>query len=185
MVEGREYSSRRAGRVLKVVIAITLLIMALACGEKNTYVPPPPPKVTVMSAHQKARHRLPGVHRQRRGLQHRAPEGPGGRLPGQGAVQGRRLRDQGAAAVSHPAGTVPGPAPEGRGQVLAEKAQLEHAQTEFVRYSAAGEGGRRGPDRRGPLALRAGLYAGWGHGRPGPGDPGQAEPELHPGHRPL
>ena len=26
---------------------MALLITALACGEKNTYVPPPPPKVTV------------------------------------------------------------------------------------------------------------------------------------------
>ncbi len=51
MAKGRRNLSGRDGRTLQLAIAMalmTLLIMVLACGEKNTYVPPPPPKVTVM-----------------------------------------------------------------------------------------------------------------------------------------
>ena len=33
--------------VLTAALAAALLLLALACGERNVYVPPPPPKVTV------------------------------------------------------------------------------------------------------------------------------------------
>ena len=47
MVEGKRSPIRCRGRAPKVAISVALLVMALACGDRNTYAPPPPPKVTV------------------------------------------------------------------------------------------------------------------------------------------
>ncbi len=53
MVEGTKSPIRYYSRAAKVISAVALLIMAMACGEKNTYAPPPPPKVTVSQPLQK------------------------------------------------------------------------------------------------------------------------------------
>ena len=68
MVEGKTSPIRCRRRAPEALLAVALLVLVLACGDRNTYAPPPPPKVTVSQPLKKASDRLPGIHRQRRGL---------------------------------------------------------------------------------------------------------------------
>jgi hypothetical protein len=47
MVDAKNRPIRYRGRVPKVLLSVALLVMSMACGDRNTYAPPPPPKVTV------------------------------------------------------------------------------------------------------------------------------------------
>ena len=47
MIEAKNRPIRYRGRVPKVLLSAALLAMSMACGDRNTYAPPPPPKVTV------------------------------------------------------------------------------------------------------------------------------------------
>jgi RND family efflux transporter MFP subunit len=133
MVEGRRNLLRHGGRVLKMVLA--LLLTALACGEKNTYVPPPPPKVTVSQPLNKpvtdyleftgnavAFNTVPLKARVEGFLEKVLFQ------DGQPVKKGQLLfviqQEQYQAQLQ-----------KAQASVLAEKAQLEHAQTEFDRYS--------------------------------------------------
>ena len=49
--------------------------------------------------------------------------------------------EEGRPPLHHPAGPVRGAAPAGRGQVAAQKAALEHAETELERYTELRQGG--------------------------------------------
>jgi RND family efflux transporter MFP subunit len=114
---------------------MTLLLMAMACGEKNAYVPPPPPKVTVMLPIRKpvtdyleftgnavAYNTVPLKARVEGFLDKVLFK------DGEFVTKGRLLfliqPEQYQAQLQ-----------KAEASVLAEKAQLEHAQTEYVRYS--------------------------------------------------
>jgi RND family efflux transporter MFP subunit len=143
MVEGRKYLSFWCGgRAFKVtpivplaVALVALLVMALACGEKNTYVPPPPPQVTVSQPLKKsvtdyldftgnavAYNTVPLRARVEGFLEKVLFQ------DGQPVKKGQLLfliqQEQYQAQLQ-----------KAQASVLAEKAQLEHAQTEYVRYS--------------------------------------------------
>jgi RND family efflux transporter MFP subunit len=139
MVEGRIGPSFWCGgRVYKGALAgllMALLVMALGCGEKNAYVPPPPPKVTVAHPMQKpvtdyleftgnavAYNTVPLRARVEGYLEKVLFK------DGQPVKKGQLLfliqQDQYKAQLQ-----------QAQAAVLAQKAQLEHAQTEYVRYS--------------------------------------------------
>ncbi len=135
MLEGKRSPTRYRGRAPKVVFSVALLIMALACGEKNTYAPPPPPKVTVSQPLRKpvtdyleftgnavALNTVQLVAR---------VEGfldkilfADGELVKKGKLLFLIQQDQYKADLQ-----------KAQASVLAEKAQLLHAQTEYVRYA--------------------------------------------------
>jgi RND family efflux transporter MFP subunit len=135
MVEGKRNPIRYRGRAPKVVLSVALLIMALACGERNTYAPPPPPKVTVSQPLRKpvtdyleftgnavALNTVQLVAR---------VEGFLDKLlfqDGESVKKGKLLfliqQDQYKADLQ-----------KAQASVLSEKAQLLHAQTEYVRYA--------------------------------------------------
>jgi RND family efflux transporter MFP subunit len=138
MIEAERSLIRCGGRGFQVAIGlalVALLVMALACGEKNTYVPPPPPKVTVSHPLQKPvtdyleftgnavayntvplRARVEGFL-EKVLFQDGAPVKKGQLLF---LIQQEQYEAQ---------------LQKAQAALLAEKAQLEHAQTEFVRYS--------------------------------------------------
>jgi RND family efflux transporter MFP subunit len=143
MVEGRKSPSFWCGgRDFKVTAIVplagalvALLVMALACGEKNEYKAPPPPKVTVSHPLQKpvtdyleftgnavAYNTVPLRARVEGFLEKVLFK------DGQPVKKGQLLfliqQDQYQAQLQ-----------KAQASVLAEKAQLEHAQTEYVRYS--------------------------------------------------
>jgi RND family efflux transporter MFP subunit len=139
MVEGKVSPSfwcgGRAAKVALAVALMALLVMALGCGEKNEYKAPPPPKVTVAHPLQKpvtdyleftgnavAYNTVPLRARVEGFLEKVLFQ------DGQPVKKGQLLfliqQDQYKAQLQ-----------KAQAQVLAEKAQLEHAQTEFVRYS--------------------------------------------------
>ncbi|MFZ5449336.1 MAG: efflux RND transporter periplasmic adaptor subunit [Thermodesulfobacteriota bacterium] len=118
-----------------MALAVTLLVMALACGERNTYVPPPPPKVTVshpvkrpvtdyleFTGNAVALNTVQLVARVEGYLEKILFQ------DGESVKKGRLLfliqQDQYKADLQ-----------KAKASVLAEKAQLEHAQTEYVRYA--------------------------------------------------
>jgi RND family efflux transporter MFP subunit len=141
MVEGRNRPFRCGGRGFRgaraglLLALLALLVAALACGDKNTYVPPPPPKVTVSRPLQKPvtdyldftgnavafntvplRARVEGFL-EKVLFQDGAPVKKGQLLF---VIQQEQYQAQ---------------LQKAQASVLAEKAQLEHAQTEFVRYA--------------------------------------------------
>jgi RND family efflux transporter MFP subunit len=139
MVEGNRSSNRCDGRGFKVVIAVTLavalLLTALACGEKNTYVPPPPPKVTVAQPLQKpvtdyleftgnavAFNTVP-LRARVEGFLEKVLFYDGAPVK-KGQLLFVIQQEQYQAQLQ-----------KAQASVLSEKAQLEHAQTEFERYS--------------------------------------------------
>jgi RND family efflux transporter MFP subunit len=135
MVEGKRSPLRRPGRAWALGLPLTLLALALACGEKNTYVPPPPPKVTVSHPLRKpvtdyleftgnavAFNTVPLKARVEGFLEKIYFQD--GQTVRQGAPLFLIQQEQYQAQLQ-----------QAEAQVLAEKAQLEHAQTEFVRYS--------------------------------------------------
>jgi RND family efflux transporter MFP subunit len=136
MVEGKRRPSQRwFGRAAKMVITPALLLMVLACGDKNTYVPPPPPTVTVSQPLKKpvvdyleftgnavAFNTVPLRARVEGYLEKILFQ------DGQSVKKGQLLmviqQEQYKAQLQ-----------KAQASLLAEKAQLEHAQTEYVRYS--------------------------------------------------
>ncbi len=139
MIEGRMNPSFWCGgRAVKGALAVALLallVMALGCGEKNEYKAPPPPKVTVSHPLQKpvtdyleftgnavAYNTVPLRARVEGFLEKVLFQ------DGQPVKKGQLLfliqQDQYEAQLQ-----------KAQAALLAEKAQLEHAQTEFVRYS--------------------------------------------------
>ena len=138
MVEGRKNLKGRDGRTLKLAITMALmalLLTALACGEKNTYVPPPPPKVTVM---------LPIKKPVTDYLEFTGNAVAYNTVPLKARVEGFLdkvlFRDgdfvtKGRLLFLIQPEQYQAQLQKAEASVLAEKAQLEHAQTEFVRYS--------------------------------------------------
>jgi RND family efflux transporter MFP subunit len=134
MVEGKRSLSRYRRRALQAAISVMLLTMALGC-ERNTYVSPPPPKVTVSHPLKKPVTdylEFTGNAVAYQTVQLRARvEGFLEKVlfrDGDPVKKGKLLfliqQEQYQADLQ-----------KAQSQVLAEKAQLEHAQTEYVRYS--------------------------------------------------
>jgi RND family efflux transporter MFP subunit len=133
MVEGKRSPIRRPGRALALVIP--LLLLALACGERNTYAPPPPPKVTV--SHPLKRPVVDYLEFTGNAVAYNT-------VPLRARVEGflEKVYFQDGQTVKKGAPLFliqqeqyQAQLQKAEAQVLAEKAQLEHAQTEFVRYS--------------------------------------------------
>lgn len=135
MVEGKRSPIRCRGCVPKVALSVALLVMALACGERNTYAPPPPPKVTVSQPLKKpvtdyleftgnavALNTVQLVARVEGFLEKILFQ------DGEAVKKGKLLfliqQEQYKAQLQ-----------KAQASVLAEKAQLLHAQTEYVRYA--------------------------------------------------
>jgi RND family efflux transporter MFP subunit len=134
MVEGKRSLIRYRRRALQVVLSVTLLAMAMGC-ERNTYVPPPPPKVTLSHPLEKPVTdylEFTGNTVAFQTVQLRARV--------EGYLEKVLFRD---GDVVHKDKLLFLIQPQqyeadlqkAQSQVLAEKAQLEHAQTEYVRYS--------------------------------------------------
>jgi len=111
------------------------MTMFLACGEKNTYVPPPPPKVTVSQPLQK-----PVTDY----LEFTGNAAAYNTVPLRARVEGylEKVLFQDGQPVRKgqllfllQQNTYQAKLQQAQASVLSEKAQLEHAQTEFVRYS--------------------------------------------------
>ena len=136
MVEGKRSPIRYRGRAPKVALSVALLVMALACGEKNTYAPPPPPKVTVsqpliksvtdyleFTGNAVAFNNVQLVARVEGFLEKRLFQ------DGEAVKKGKLLfliqQEQYKADLQ-----------KAQASVLSEKAQLLHAQTEYVRYAS-------------------------------------------------
>jgi multidrug efflux system membrane fusion protein len=125
----------RIAKKAEVAFAAAIVLAAIGCGEKNTYVAPPPPKVTVSRPLQKpvtdyleftgnavAFNTVPLKARVEGYLEKILFQ------DGQPVKKGQLLfllqQEQYKAQLQ-----------KAQAAVLAEKAQLEHAQTEYVRYS--------------------------------------------------
>ncbi len=135
MVEGKRSPFRGRGRAPQVAMSVALLVLALACGDRNTYAPPPPPKVTVSQPLKKPVTdylEFTGNAVAFNTVQLRARV--------EGFLEKVLFQDGDAVKKGHLLFLIQ---PEqyqaqlqkAEASVLAEKAQLEHAQTEFVRYS--------------------------------------------------
>jgi membrane fusion protein, multidrug efflux system len=135
MVEGKRSSLKYRSRVPLMAVAAALLVWSAACGEKSTYAPPPPPKVTVSQPLQKPVTdylEFTGNAAAFNTVQLRARvEGFLEKIlfqDGETVKKGKLLflvqPEQYEAQLK-----------QAEASVLAEKAQLEHAQTEFNRYS--------------------------------------------------
>ena len=135
MLEGMRSPLRRPRIAWALGIPLALLVLALACGEKNTYAPPPPPKVTVSHPLRKpvtdyldftgnavAFNTVPLKARVEGFLEKIYFQD--GQTVKKGAPLFLIQQEQYKAQLQ-----------QAEASVLAEKAQLEHAQTEFVRYS--------------------------------------------------
>lgn len=135
MVKDRRSLIWCGGSALKVTLSLALLLTALACGDRNTYVPPPPPKVTVNKPLKKpvtdyleftgnavAYNTVPLRARVEGFLEKVLFK------DGEPVKKGQLLfliqQEQYQAQLQ-----------KAQAAVLSEKAQLEHAQTEFARYS--------------------------------------------------
>lgn len=130
----REISKIRR-RLPAALLLVALLVLAPACGDRNVYAPPPPPKVTVSQPIKKqvtdyieftgnavAFNTVPLKARVEGFLEKVLFK------DGEVVKKGQPLliiqQEQYQAQLQ-----------KAEAQVMAEKAQLEHAQTEFVRYS--------------------------------------------------
>ncbi len=134
MVEGKTNPIRRRCAP-EALISVALLVLVLACGERNAYAPPPPPKVTVsqplkrqvtdyleFTGNAVAFNTVPLRARVEGFLEKVLFQ------DGDPVKKGQTLfliqQEQYQAQLQ-----------KAEASVLSEKAQLEHAQTEFVRYS--------------------------------------------------
>ncbi len=134
MVEGKTNPIRRCCAP-EALISVALLVLVLACGERNAYAPPPPPKVTVsqplkrqvtdyleFTGNAVAFNTVPLRARVEGFLEKVLFQ------DGDPVKKGQTLfliqQEQYQAQLQ-----------KAEASVLSEKAQLEHAQTEFVRYS--------------------------------------------------
>jgi RND family efflux transporter MFP subunit len=135
MVEGKESPIRRRVCIPRVIIAAALLLLALGCGERNVYVPPPPPKVTVSQPLKKQVTdylEFTGNAAAFNTVQLRARV--------EGFLEKILFQDGGMMKKGQPLFIIQqeqyqAQLQKAQASVLAEKAQLEHAQTEFDRYS--------------------------------------------------
>ncbi len=135
MVEGKADPIRRRRRAPAALLAVALLVLALACGDKNTYAPPPPPKVTVSQPLKK-----PVTDY----LEFTGNAAAFNTVPLKARVEGFLekvlFQDGDSVKKGQPLFLIQpeqyqAQLQEAEAAVLSEKAQLEHAQTEFVRYS--------------------------------------------------
>jgi RND family efflux transporter MFP subunit len=124
---------RRGGSIMTITLA--LMFLALACGDRNTYVPPPPPKVMVS---QPVKRPVTDY------LEFTGNATAFNTVPLRARVEGflEKILFQDGAAVKKgqplfiiQQDTYQAKLQQAEAQVLAEKAQLEHAETEFVRYA--------------------------------------------------
>ncbi|HEY9074187.1 MAG TPA: efflux RND transporter periplasmic adaptor subunit, partial [Desulfobaccales bacterium] len=135
MVEGKRSPIRCGGRASLAASLAALLVMALACGEKNTYAPPPPPKVTVSR---------PLKRPVTDYLEFTGNAVAFNTVPLRARVEGFLekvlFQDGGTVKKGQPLFIIQqeqyqAQLQKAEASVLSEKAQLEHAQTEFERYS--------------------------------------------------
>jgi len=118
-----------------MAIVAAILLMAAACGERNTYAPPPPPKVSVMQPLKKPVTdylEFTGNATAFNTVQLKA------RVEGyleKVLFQDGEVVRKGQLLFLIQQNTYEAKLKQAEAQVLAEKAQLEHAQTEFDRYS--------------------------------------------------
>jgi RND family efflux transporter MFP subunit len=135
MVEGKRSPIRGQSLVPKVAVVSTLLVLALACGDRNTYAPPPPPKVTVSHPLKK-----PVTDY----LEFTGNATAFNTVPLRARVEGFLEKvlfyDGAPVKKGQPLFTIQqeqyqAQLQKAEASVLAEKAQLEHAETEFARYS--------------------------------------------------
>lgn len=135
MIEGKRSPIRCRGRAPEVVISVALMVMAMACGERNTYAPPPPPKVTVSQPLKK-----PVTDY----LEFTGNAVAFNTVPLRARVEGflEKVLFQDGETVKKgqllfiiQQNTYEAKLKQAESQVLAEKALLEHAATEFARYS--------------------------------------------------
>lgn len=119
----------------RIVMFVAVLLVVVACGEKNTYVPPPPPKVAVSQ---------PLVKPVTDYLDFTGNIVAYQTVPLQARVEGylEKLLFQDGQYVKKgqllfliQQNTYEAKLKQARASVLAEKAQLEHAETEYRRYA--------------------------------------------------
>ena len=135
MVEGKTSPIRCRRRAPAALISVALLVLVLACGDKNTYAPPPPPKVTVS---QPLKKQVTDY------LEFTGNAAAVNTVPLRARVEGFLekvlFQDGDPVKKGQPLFIIQqeqyqAQLQKAEASVLAEKAQLEHAQTEFVRYS--------------------------------------------------
>ena len=129
--------------------------------------------------------RQSGSHREHPGHLHRPAGRAGGGVSREGPLPGRAAGQEGPAALRHPAEHVRGQPPAGRGRHLAVPgpAAVDRIPADPLLQPDPAQRGRQ--VRRRELALPAGHRGGQPPLRRGPARPGQAQPGLHPGHRPV
>ena len=134
MLEGKTDPTRRR-RAPEALLAVALLVLVLACGDRNTYAPPPPPKVTVS---QPLKKQVTDY------LEFTGNAAAFNTVPLKARVEGFLekvlFQDGDAVKKGQPLFIIQqeqyqAQLQKAEASVLAEKAQLEHAQTEFVRYA--------------------------------------------------
>ncbi|OGR08060.1 MAG: efflux transporter periplasmic adaptor subunit [Desulfobacca sp. RBG_16_58_9] len=135
MVKGMRNPIRCLGRGPLVVLAVALLMMSAACGDRNVYVPPPPPKVTVsqpVSRPVTDYLEFTGNTAAINTVQLRARV--------EGYLEKVLFRDgelvkKGKALFLIQRDTYEAKLKQAEAEILANKARLMHAQTEFTRFS--------------------------------------------------
>ncbi len=119
----------------RLVIIVTVLFLVAGCGDKNTYVPPPPPKVEVSQ---------PLVRPVTDYLEFTGNVVAYQTVPLQARVEGYLQKvlfqdgqyvKKGQLLFVIQQDTYEAKLKQARASVLAEKAQLEHAETEYRRYA--------------------------------------------------
>ncbi|MCX5893040.1 MAG: efflux RND transporter periplasmic adaptor subunit [Deltaproteobacteria bacterium] len=117
------------------LLSVALLFLVPACGDRNTYAPPPPPKVTVS---QPLKKQVTDY------LEFTGNAVAFNTVPLRARVEGFLekvlFQDGGAVKKGQPLFIIQqeqyqAQLQKAEASVMAEKAQLEHAQTEFVRYA--------------------------------------------------
>jgi RND family efflux transporter MFP subunit len=135
MIDGKRSPIRCGGRAPLAASLAALLVLALACGEKNTYAPPPPPKVMVSRPLKK-----PVTDY----LEFTGNAVAFNTVPLRARVEGFLekvlFQDGDPVKKGQPLFIIQqeqyqAQLQKAEASVLSEKAQLEHAQTEFDRYS--------------------------------------------------
>ena len=135
MVDGKTSTIRRRRRAPAALILVALLVLVLACGDRNTYAPPPPPKVTVS---QPLKKQVTDY------LEFTGNAVAFNTVPLRARVEGFLekvlFQDGDAVKKGQPLFIIQqeqyqAQLQKAEASVLSEKAQLEHAQTEYVRYA--------------------------------------------------
>jgi RND family efflux transporter MFP subunit len=125
----------RPGRVMAVAVVLATLGFNLACGERNTYVPPPPPQVTVSQPlKQPVTDYLEFTGNTQAINTVKLRARVEGYLEKVLFNDGDRVK-KGQLLFLIQQNTYEAKLKQAEAEVLANKARLEHAQTEFERYS--------------------------------------------------